>query len=166
ILLGGVGSADEVRFGGTQYAKAVLKSLWGLPPALDLEAEKRLEAAAREIAESGLAESSHDLSDGGLAVAFAACSFGPHGIGAEIDLDSDLRPELLLFHEGPSRVLISTADPEGILEIAARHNVPAAQIGTTTREQIAIRNRKQTLISGKIHEFKEGWEKTLAGFVQ
>ena len=131
VLLGGVGAADEVRFGGTQYAKAVLDNLWGLPPALDLEYEKRVQAAAREIALSGLAESAHDISDGGLAVALAESSFGPAGVGAEIDLDSDLRPELLLFHEGPSRVLVSTAEPERIIEIAARHAVEAIRIGST-----------------------------------
>ena len=66
VLVGGVGPADEVRFGGTQYAKNVLNDLWGLPPALDIEYEKRVQSAAREIAQSGLAESAHDLSDGGF----------------------------------------------------------------------------------------------------
>src|SRR5207237_10710706 len=56
VLLGGIGPAGEVRFGGTQYAKQVLDKLWGLPPALDLDYEKRVQTAAREIAQSGLAE--------------------------------------------------------------------------------------------------------------
>ena len=47
----------------------------------------------------------------------------PANIGAEIELDSDLRPELLLFHEGPSRVLVSTATPKGIIEIAAKRTM-------------------------------------------
>jgi phosphoribosylformylglycinamidine synthase len=42
MILGGIGESDEIRFGGTQYAKAVLKQLWGLPPALDMEREKRV----------------------------------------------------------------------------------------------------------------------------
>src|SRR5205823_1639334 len=42
MLLGGLGVGSEVRFGGTQYAKAVLKSIWGLPPSLDLDYEKRV----------------------------------------------------------------------------------------------------------------------------
>ena len=92
VLLGGIGGCDETRFGGTQYAKEILKQLWGLPPALDLEREKRVQSAIREIVAAGLAESAHDLSDGGLAVALAECSFGPADIGAAIDLDSDLRP--------------------------------------------------------------------------
>jgi len=59
-----------------------------------------------------LAESAHDLSDGGLAVALAECCFGAGQIGAQVDLDSDLRPEILLFHEAPSRILVSTANPK------------------------------------------------------
>ena len=112
ILLGGAGTCDDVRFGSTQYAKEIEKQLWGLPPALDLDREKRVQEAIREIVAAGLAESAHDLSDGGLAVALAECCFGPAEIGAQIDLDSDLRPEVLAFHEGPSRILISTAHAE------------------------------------------------------
>ncbi len=166
VLLGGIGAADEARFGGTQYAKTVLNNLWGLPPALDLEYEKRVQAAAREIAASGVAESAHDLSDGGLAVALAECSFGPAGVGAEIALDSDLRPELLLFHEGPSRVLVSTAQPQLIVEIAARHAVEAIQIGSTVTDQITITNRQKPLIHGDIGNFKNGWEKALENYVR
>jgi phosphoribosylformylglycinamidine synthase len=166
VLLGGLGASDEVRFGGTQYAKTVLGDLWGLPPALEMEYEKRVQAAAREIALSGLAESAHDLSDGGLAVALAESSFGPAGVGAEIALDSDMRPELLLFHEGPSRVLISTAEPDKIIEIAARHAVEAIRIGSTVANRIAIANRSKPLIEGSIGEFKQGWEKSLETHVR
>src|SRR5262249_25967012 len=131
VLVGGLGAADEVRFGGTEYAKTILNRMWGLPPALDMEYEKRGQAAIREIVLAGLAESAHDLSDGGLAVALAESSFGPAGVGARIDLDSDLRRELVLFHEGPSRVLVSTAEPERVAGIARRHGVEAPVIGIT-----------------------------------
>ena len=112
MLLGGIGTCDDTRFGGTQYAKEVIRQLWGLPPALDLEYEQRVQYAMRRIIEEGLAESAHDLSDGGLGVALAECSFGPAEIGAQIELDRNLRPEVLVFHEAPSRILISTADPK------------------------------------------------------
>jgi phosphoribosylformylglycinamidine synthase len=108
-----------------------------------------------------VAESAHDLSDGGLAVAVAESSFGPAGIGAEIDLDSEMRPELLLFHEGPSRVLISTAEPEQVMAIAAKHNVEAIRIGSTVANQIIIRNRKKVFIEGAIDGFKKGWAESL-----
>src|SRR5205085_10430175 len=93
LLLGGAGTCDDVRFGGTEYVKVILDDLWGLPPALDMDYEKRLHEAIRQIVSEGLAESAHDLSDGGLAVALAESSFGAQGVGARIDLDSPLRLE-------------------------------------------------------------------------
>ena len=57
-----------------------------------MDYEKRVQDAIREIVAAGLAESAHDLSDGGLAVALAECCFGPAGIGAQIDLDSRPAP--------------------------------------------------------------------------
>jgi len=97
----------------------------------------------------------HDLSDGGLAVALAESSFGPAAVGAEIHLDSDLRPELLLFHEGPSRVLISTAEPGRIVEIAAKHAVEAVVIGSTVSGRHRDHNRSKPLIAGEIGKFRK-----------
>ena len=78
MLLGGLGTVDATRFGGTQYAKVVLNKMWGLPPALDMDYEKRVHTAIREVIAQGLAESSHDVGDGGLAVALAECCAGRH----------------------------------------------------------------------------------------
>jgi len=161
MLVGGAGACDPVRFGGTQYAKAVLHELWGLPPALDLDYEKRVQAAVREMARAGMVESAHDLSNGGLAVALAECSFGPDSVGAEIDLDSDLASELLLFHEGPSRVLVSTAEPERVAEIAARHGVEAPRVGATIKEGMVIRNRGAELIRARVEALRDIFEKAL-----
>ena len=74
MLLGGMGACDATHFGGTQYAKVVLNKMWGLPPLSDMDYEKRVQAAIREIVNEGLAESAHDVSDGGLAVALAECA--------------------------------------------------------------------------------------------
>jgi phosphoribosylformylglycinamidine synthase II len=161
MLVGGLGACDAARFGGTQYAKAVLHELWGLPPALDLDYEKRVHEAVREIVRAGLAESAHDLSDGGLAVALAECSFGVEAVGAELDLDSDLGPELLLFHEGPSRVLMATAHPDRVAEIAARHRVQAPRVGITIKEGIVIRNRGSELIRAQIGTLRKLFEQAL-----
>jgi phosphoribosylformylglycinamidine synthase len=159
VLLGGIGECGEVRFGGTQYAKAILNELWGLPPALDMDYEKRVHDAMREIVAAGLAESAHDVSDGGLAVAAAECCQG--GVGAAIHLESGLSPEFLLFHEGPSRILISTARPEAVVEIAARHRVAAPQAGITMVKGLSIGNRGEMLISVTIDILKAVYEESL-----
>lgn len=156
VLLGGPGACDDVRFGGTQYAKSVLGDLWGLPPALDLDFEKRVQAAIREMVNDGLADSAHDLSDGGLAVGLAECSFGRR-IGANIHLDSDLRPEFLLFGESPSRIIVSTTTPSRIQEIAGQHGVPAIVIGDTIEGFLAIKNRNLPLIEVEVDVLRRHW---------
>src|SRR6185369_9930960 len=118
---------DATRFGGTQYAKVILDKMWGLPPALDMDYEKRVHSAIREAIAQGLAESSHDIGDGGLAVALAeSCA---EGIGASISLNSALRPEFGLFHEGPSRILLSTTTPEAVEKIARENNIECLRLG-------------------------------------
>jgi phosphoribosylformylglycinamidine synthase len=162
LLLGGMGDASDVRFGGTQYAKQVMKTLWGLPPALDMEYEKRVQAATREIVRSGLAESSHDLGEGGLAVALAESCGG--GMGAAISLDTDLRPEFALFHEGPSRVLISTAAPESVEKIAEKSGVACVRIGVTMRGRLRIERAsgaETVWVDSPVERLREVWHNAL-----
>ena len=159
-LIGGTGEAGETRMGGTQYAKQVLGSLWGLPPKIDFELEKRVQAAVREMVRAGAVESAHDVSDGGLAWCLAECTF-PYETGARVELDSDLRPELLLFHEGPSRVVVSTARPELVEEIAARHGAPAVRIGETGGAELVISNRGAQLVDVSVRGLKQRWAEAL-----
>lgn len=158
ILLGGLGSADHEHFGGTEYAKVIMNALWGLPPQLDMVFEKRVHDAMRRIVAEGLAESAHDLSDGGLAVAAAECSFGPAEIGAWLALDSDLAPELLLFHEGPSRILISTSQPEKIMAIAREFGVESPVVGVTIKKRLQLSNRSQVLLDCDLATMKDQWQ--------
>jgi phosphoribosylformylglycinamidine synthase II len=161
ILLGGFGDCDDVHFGGTQYVKVILRSLWGLPPVLDMEYEKRVHQAIREIVGAGLAESAHDLSAGGLAVALAEASFGPAGVGAGIEIPAGTRTEFRLFHEGPSRILVSTAQPEKILEIARKNRVEAGRIGVTMKERLRIDCDTETLMDSNLTELRQPWETSL-----
>jgi phosphoribosylformylglycinamidine synthase len=159
ILLGGFGRSDETQFGGTQYAKVALNQLWGIPPVLDMDYEKRVQAAIREIVEKGLAESAHDLSDGGLAVALAESCMG--GIGAEIDIALDIRPELALFHEGPSRILVATPEPEEAKKIALFHGVESPRIGSTAAGRLTIRHNGQVAVDAGVNELYEVWDRGL-----
>lgn len=159
-LIGGTGEADETRMGGTQYAKQVLRLLWGLPPKIDFELEKRVQTAVREMVRAGAVESAHDASDGGLAWCLAECTF-PHETGARVELDSGLRPELLLFHEGPSRVVVSTAQPARVEQIASRHGAPAVRIGETGGGELVIANRGARLIDARVRDLKQCWSEAL-----
>ena len=156
LLLGGLGETDETRFGGTQYAKVILGALWGLPPKLDMAYEKRVHDAMRSVAAEGLAESAHDLSDGGLACAIALSATG--ALGADIVLNSGVRAEHLLFHEGPSRILISTTHPDDVQAIAQRYEIACTPIGVTMKERLQIRNADQILIQANTRELHQHFE--------
>jgi phosphoribosylformylglycinamidine synthase subunit PurL len=158
VLLGGLRSGTHEEFGGTQYAKIVLGTLWGKPPALDMAYEKRVQATIRELVRRGDVDSAHDLGDGGLAVALAEASFGLAGVGAQIDLAADLVPELLLFHEAPSRVLVSTATPERVIEAARDNDVEATTIGVTLDSRLVLRNRNEILIDSQVDDLKKLWD--------
>ncbi len=159
LLLGGLGSAGPVHFGGTQYAKVVLKKMWGLPPALDMDYEKRVQAAIREVVNAGLAESSHDVGEGGLAVALAESCSG--GMGAHVSLPGGLRPELALFHEGPSRVLVSTAQPAAVEKIACDHGIDCLPLGVTMKTRLRIDHHRDALVDSPVDRLREVWENAL-----
>jgi phosphoribosylformylglycinamidine synthase len=161
ILLGGLGTPQLPEMGGTQYAKVVQNSLWGTPPKLDLSYEKAVQATIRELVRAKAVSSAHDLGEGGLAVALAECSFGPRNIGADIRLDSDLAKEILLFHEGPSRILVTTENPENVLSMARRNSVHAVEIGATLESRVTIRNRNEILVDTAIEDLKGPWAHAL-----
>src|SRR3984885_5581329 len=161
LLLGGFGHPDHSTFGGTQYAKVILESLWGLPPKLDMGYEKRVQQAIREIISGGLAVAAHDLSDGGLAIALCESSFGPANIGARVEIPAGVRAEFLLFHEGPSRIIVATSRPENVLEIALHNSVEALRIGVTMKERLRIDCGSETLLDCDLTELRQPWETSL-----
>jgi phosphoribosylformylglycinamidine synthase len=163
LLIGGFGRPNLTEFGGTQYSKQILGKMFGLPPALDMDYEKRVQSAVREMVVKGLVESAHDLSDGGLAVALAECTFG--GAGAKVELDWDMRPEFLLFHEGPSRVVVSAKNAEEVKKIALFYGVESPRIGVTMKERLQIRNGPVTLIDCSLDTLRQAWEPALEGLL-
>ena len=158
LLLGGIGNSDETQFGSSQYAKVIYGALWGLPPALDLDYEKRVHNAMRALIDAGLVESAHDCSDGGLAVTAGECC---NAYGASISLDSALAPEMLLFHEGPSRIIVTSQQPQKVEGIAREFRVECLRIGVTMKERLQIRNRKQMLIDSGIAHLSSSFEPLL-----
>jgi phosphoribosylformylglycinamidine synthase II len=112
----------------------------GAPPALDLEAEKRLQTLLVEAATRGLLRSAHDCSEGGAAIALAECAIRA-GVGVEVALpELGGRPELALFSESAGRAIVSCSPgaADELLALARAHHVHAARIGATGGERIRI----------------------------
>jgi phosphoribosylformylglycinamidine synthase len=105
---------EAVSLGGSEYLWAMHGKMAGRLAPLDLQQERRVHEACRAAIAAGLVRGAHDCSEGGLAVTLAeSCVSGPKPIGATVELDGDeldgdgRRADLVLFGEGPSRVVVS-----------------------------------------------------------
>ncbi|MFO0706440.1 MAG: phosphoribosylformylglycinamidine synthase subunit PurL [Nitrospira sp.] len=139
ILLG----ATREDLGGTEYLKVLHAREQGSPPYLNLETEKSAQDCVLRLIRSGLVQSAHDCSDGGLAVALAECCMsgpGPHR-GAVVRLSPGrLRKDAALFGESQSRIVLSArpSDRQAILDQAAQLGVPAAVIGAVGGASLVV----------------------------
>jgi phosphoribosylformylglycinamidine synthase len=135
VLLGE--SREEL--GGSEWLAQRRGLEAGLPPIVDLEHEKRLHGLLAAAVARGLLRSAHDVSDGGLAVAFAECAFtGPELVGATVRLPGTIRPDALLFGESTGRVIAATSDATALIEFAQQSGVPAACIGETGGDRLSV----------------------------
>lgn len=156
LLLG----ETKAELGGSEFQYAVHGVTEGRPPALDLDTEKKLLNAVLTSIRSGLVRSAHDLSEGGLAVALAeSCISG--NIGANIELSAGgLRPDVALFSESQSRIVL-TAAPERAEELKAAiaaNGVPVEIIGTVGGDRLRVNLDGVSALDEAVAELKHVWE--------
>jgi phosphoribosylformylglycinamidine synthase len=153
--------------GGTEYLKVVHGLEAGAPPAIDLEQEKRNQEFLLEMIEAGLIRSAHDLAEGGLAVALAESAFhAAPRIGCEVEIGSRLRADALLFGESQSRILVTCrkAGLARLLDAAAARGVPAAALGRTGGNVLAVRQDGRELVRVPVEEAFRAWKESLPAF--
>ncbi len=90
---------------GSIWAEVIHNHLGGVPPVLDIDAEKVLARCMRNFAAYGIAEAAHDLADGGLLVALAEMVYDS-GIGMRVELPTELMAAEMLFSESTARALV------------------------------------------------------------
>ncbi len=121
----------------SEYLASVHGKTAGEAPLLDLDEEKVVQQAMLALIRTGLVQSAHDVSDGGLAVCLAEKAIFSDGLGVEIALKQPeaMRLDALLFGEAQSRIVFSAAPgKEEVQAVCADHAVQAAQIGRVTAE--------------------------------
>jgi phosphoribosylformylglycinamidine synthase subunit PurL len=161
-------SLEEARreFSSSEYAKTIHGIVAGAPPAIDLAAEKRLIDCLIQLADERAILSTHDVSDGGLAVTVAESCFGTDGLAAQIEITSDASAEpaeAALFGERGARAIVSAAPDflARVKAIAAQWNVRAQQIGQATRGEFRIQLNGALIIRGDAGSFRKMWDKSL-----
>jgi hypothetical protein len=58
-------------------------------------------------------------------------------------------------------VLVSTGNPEAVLDLARKNSVEAVQIGVTLKSRVVVRNRTETFFDLRIEDLKQVWENSL-----
>ena len=172
LLLSGPAAANSgkdfpITFGSSQYALSVLGSVWGLPPAVDLDSEARVQACCRRLVAEGLVESAHDISDGGLAVALAECCIGA-GIGAALDMPAAADPLRWLFAEDPSRILVTVGQNQvaEALRLAAEYNLVVETIGSTGGDNFTVSLSELTVLEVSVSDLRLSYETALEQAVE
>jgi phosphoribosylformylglycinamidine synthase len=114
--------------------------LGGLPPKVDLEAERALAVVLTGAAEAGEVAAAHDLSDGGLAQTLVEACLR-FGTGASVNLEHVHADAFTaLFSESTARavVAITAASVEAFLARCVEAEVPATAIGATGGEALTL----------------------------
>jgi phosphoribosylformylglycinamidine synthase subunit PurL len=136
-LLGALGDGG---LGGSEIQALRAGKLGGPSPAIDLDAEKRLQQLMLELARAHVVTSAHDVADGGLAVALAECC--TETLGAEVTIPETTSRVAALFGETPSRIIVSAHDDrDGELVARAKAaGVPCTPLGqTSARAELLMR---------------------------
>ena len=117
-------------FGGSEWAHVVHNHLGGMPPHLDLEAERQLGQILVAGSRDGMFTAAHDVSDGGLAVALVEMALRSD-VGARCWVPDGLDPFVFLLAESATRAVVVVARSEELrfTEMCAARGFPATRIG-------------------------------------
>ena len=151
---------DAVSLGGSEYLWLRHRQVGGRLAPLDLEVERRVQAAARAAIGAGLATATHDCSEGGLAAALAeACVTGKVRVGCEVTLPAGARRDQVLFGEGPSRIVVSV-EAERAREfeaLMAESAIPWRWVGTTGGDRLRLQVGTETVVSVELGQIEHAW---------
>ncbi|HEY3001361.1 MAG TPA: phosphoribosylformylglycinamidine synthase subunit PurL [Kribbellaceae bacterium] len=143
---------------GSEWANVVHGHLGGIPPVVDLDAEKELADILVNASRDGLIDAAHDVSDGGIAQALAeSCLRG--GAGARLWVPDGLDPFLFLFSESTARAIVAVPRTEEVrfTDMCTARRFPRAKIGVITGDAFDL----QDLFTIPLTELREAWSATL-----
>lgn len=132
---------------GSEWAWVEHAHLGGLPPAVDLAAERRLADLLVDAARDGLLAAAHDLSDGGLAQALVEACLR-FGTGASVALEEVCGRDgvdafVALFSESTARAVVAVpeAAQAAFADLCAARGCPAVRIGVTGGPALDVAGR-------------------------
>lgn len=123
-------------------------------PKPNLEEVQAQVHAMVDLVDAGYLLASHDISEGGVAVALAEMSF-PNEIGFQVSVDSDLLPSKTLFSEtGGFLIEVAPNNEALVLQLLQERGLDHQRIGTTTSTP---RLKINDLVDLDLSQAKDRW---------
>lgn len=152
---------SQPQLGGSVYAR--IHNISAPAPATNAPAHFKSYRAYHHAVKAGLILSTHDIGEGGLAVAAAEMGFSLVA-GIELELPADLSPEAHLFSESPGRLLIEIS-PQNLA--ATQALLPELRVlgkSTPDHKSLRISGGSRLLIDQPLAELKSLWKTPLAKY--
>ncbi|MDF0553274.1 phosphoribosylformylglycinamidine synthase subunit PurL [Kamptonema sp. UHCC 0994] len=151
----------DITLGGSEYLATIHGIVGGKPPRVNLDLERRVQAACRAGIRNGWVRSAHDCAEGGIAIAIAeSCIAGK--LGAEVNLNVNFvngkRWDEVLFGERGNTILVSVAsENESFLVSYLEEHLPnlwqkIGKVGNVESPLRVVTNDGQSLIKVTIEE--------------
>ncbi len=164
---------SEISLAATSYLEYFHGEITGRPPKIDLLDEKFCQSFLRNAILNNFVVSSHDISDGGLAIALSECCI-LSSKGATIELNKNLnRDDNLLFAEGGSRIIFSIdnkKEKEWLdylkkTQLNAKSSVYLKKIGYVSSETLEITIQKKNICNIRVEELTEKFNNSISGYL-
>ncbi|GHC99811.1 phosphoribosylformylglycinamidine synthase subunit PurL [Zhihengliuella salsuginis] len=155
-------TADELD--GSEIAN-LRGHLGGVPPKVDLAAEKLLGELLINASRDGMIDAAHDLSEGGLAAALSEMVLR-HGVGARVALDDVCERDgvdtfAALFSESQGRAVVAVPRSEEVRfnDMLSARGFPVARLGVVDAQSGNL--EIQGVFTASVEELREAHEGTM-----
>jgi phosphoribosylformylglycinamidine synthase subunit PurL len=157
LLIGS--SSDDIN--SSQYLAKIAGVHYSPAPHFDIEEEYTLQQAVASLISSGLVESAHDVSDGGLFVCLLEAGF-TNGLGFDVVAnDADIRKDGYWFGEKQSRVVVTVKREKLEAFKKALGNHPFEELGLVTDGSVEVDGMEWGMIS----EWKASYDTAIENYL-
>jgi len=164
---------SEKTISASSYLEYFHGEITGRPPKIDLLDEKFCQVFLRNAIIKNFVVSSHDVSDGGLAIALAECCI-LSSKGATIELQKDLnRDDNLLFAEGGSRIIFSIDKRKERdwlnylkkIQTNFKSSIYVKKIGYVSTQTLNIKIQDKNICNIRVEELAEKFNNSISGYL-
>jgi phosphoribosylformylglycinamidine synthase subunit PurL len=143
----------KAEFGGSELQKLTYGHIFGKAPELDLDKEATRQSQVLGAIRAGVIQSAHDVSEGGLGVAFAESLFSSN-LGADVELEG--QATVALFSETQSRFVV-TVRPED--KDRFEELVEATLVGNVTNtSNLVVRVEEEAVVNASVATLRDAWK--------